>query len=134
MQKLILVRGLPGSGKSTYAQEIRYDNIWSIEADMFFMVEGNYKFDMSKLKYAHAWCQGITSNFLNQGESVVVSNTFTTMRELKPYLDMAKDFNVTVEVVECRGDYGSIHGVPEETLMKMKIRWEEYDGPVTIVE
>ena len=54
---LTLVRGLPGSGKSTFANNIT--NEFSVcEADKFFYdKEGNYNFDATKLSQAHKWCK-----------------------------------------------------------------------------
>jgi len=62
-----------------------------LETDQFWMVDGEYKFDMSRIKEAHQWCQDKTKSMLNMGQSVVVSNTFTTQKEMKPYFDMAKE-------------------------------------------
>ena len=54
---LILVRGIPGSGKSTFANLI-WNSYAICEADKFFYdKDGNYNFDPSKLKQAHEWCQ-----------------------------------------------------------------------------
>jgi adenylate kinase family enzyme len=52
---LTLVRGLPGSGKSTFANTIT--NEFSVcEADKFFYdKEGNYNFDATKLRYAQRY-------------------------------------------------------------------------------
>ncbi len=47
MKELFLLRGLPGSGKSTLAKSLSDSHI---EADMFFMKDGEYKFDGSKIK------------------------------------------------------------------------------------
>ena len=63
---------------------------------------------------------------MSQGkENVIVSNTFTTEKELKFYLDMADvcGYAVTSLVVENRHGNNSIHGVPEETMVKMKNRF-----------
>ena len=56
MKELFLLRGLPGSGKSTLAESLGNMNI---EADEYFMDGDEYKFDASKLKEAHAWCQNV---------------------------------------------------------------------------
>ena len=57
MKTLYLLRGLPGSGKSTLAKSIGGIHI---EADQYFMEDGEYKFDGSKIKLAHNYCQSQT--------------------------------------------------------------------------
>lgn len=121
-QTLILIRGIPGSGKSTLAKEFK--DYVHFEADMWFELT-KQKFGPSLLKFAHVWCQREAQWALARGHNVVVSNTFTQHWEMKPYLDMAKDFGVRSIVIVCTGKFKSIHNVPEETLRKMKERWEE---------
>ena len=121
---LILVRGLPGSGKSTIANLIDYTGFIHLETDQYWGPD--YKFDMSKLGEAHQWCQDETANMLGRGHDVVVSNTFTTKKELQPYFDIAKRFGIVPQVILCQGQYGNIHNVPVEVLEKMKNRFE-YD-------
>ena len=53
-KELFLLRGLPGSGKSTLAAQLGGS---LVEEDRYFMQYGDYKFDASKLKEAHAWCR-----------------------------------------------------------------------------
>lgn len=122
---LILIRGLPGSGKSTLAKQLRSLEIpdhW--EADMFFVEDGKYEFNRMKIGEAHKWCQEQTRNSLVSGRSTIVSNTFTTKREIEPYLEIAKETGATVSVILCQNNYGSIHNVPEETMKRMKERFE----------
>jgi hypothetical protein len=57
-----------------------------------------------------------------------VSNTFTTLKELQPYLDMANDYDVPVEVIHCTGEFENEHDVPDEVIEKMAIRWQKYRG------
>lgn len=121
--KLILIRGLPGSGKSTLAEEIDGRHI---EADQYWMVSGQYIFDANKLHQAHNWCQMECLHHLQRHHDVVVSNTFTTKKELKPYFEIAKQFNIVPIVIHCQNNFGNIHNVPEETLKKMRQRWQ-YD-------
>jgi predicted kinase len=125
MQKLMLVRGLPGSGKSTYARTLKEEGYVHMEADMYFEdAEGTYHFNPKELQAAHKWCQDRTSALLYRGRSVVVSNTFTQHWEMQPYIDMAARYNISYEIITMSDNYGSIHGVPQETIERMKQRWE----------
>ena len=90
------------------------------------MWDGEYKFDQSKLKDAHARCQLLTEKALQLDWTVIVSNTFTTKKELKPYFDLAKKFEIIPQVILCQNQFGNVHGVPDEVLKRMKLRFE-YD-------
>jgi predicted kinase len=123
MKVLIILRGLPGSGKSTLAKLICNQHV---EADMFFMQDGEYKFDATKLKHSHEWCQNKTEEWLKTGYNVAVSNTFTQEWEMMPYFALAKQYGYMVQslIVENRHNGESEHNVPQETLNKMKTRFE----------
>ncbi len=123
MTGLVLIRGLPGSGKSTIAKNL-IGWYWHVETDQFWMDGDEYKFDMSRIKEAHQWCQDKTKQMLNMGQSVVVSNTFTTAFELLPYFDIAKEFGIKPQVLLAQGQFGNIHNVPDEVLAKMAARFE----------
>lgn len=129
---LVIIRGLPGSGKSTKAKELidkGFVNDW-FETDTFFIgLDGSYNFDAGKLKEAHEWCQQSVKSSLKKGRSVVVSNTFTRIWEMEPYLEMAKSLNADVIVIECTGKYENIHGVPKEAIERMSERWETLNEP-----
>jgi predicted kinase len=124
MQKMILIRGLPGSGKSTLAKYLIGFDFFHYEADQFWMVDGEYKFDMSRIKEAHQWCQDEVRGCLTRGFSPIVSNTFTTAFELLPYFDIAKEFNIKPQVILVQGSFGNIHNVPDDVLAKMAARFE----------
>jgi DNA gyrase/topoisomerase IV subunit A len=49
----------------------------------------------------------------------------TTNKEMEPYVVLAQGHNIPVFLIECHGEYGSIHNVPEEAIRHMKNRWEE---------
>lgn len=128
--KLLLVRGLPGSGKSTYAKTypVALQGYFHIEADMYFVpADGIYRFDRTKLGAAHDWCQHQCARALERGENCVVSNTFVKRWELVPYLKMAKTLGADVDIVTCTILYGSVHGVPTEVLTRMAKSWESHE-------
>lgn len=123
MQQLILIRGLPGSGKTTLAMSLN-DCFAHYEADMFFETEDGYNFIPSKIKHAHEWCQRMAKSALDHGVNTVVANTFTTKAELQPYIDMAEERGIIPLIVECKGEWRSVHSVPARTIIKMEERWE----------
>jgi predicted kinase len=125
MKELFLLRGLPGSGKSTLAKSIGGIHF---EADMYFMKDGEYQFDITRLKDAHQWCQeGVEKSMtvLNQSH-IVVSNTFTQEWEMQPYYDLAKQYGYKVFTLIVENRHGGVneHGVPEDKLKIMKNRFE----------
>lgn len=123
MKNLFLLRGLPGSGKTTLGNTIAQH---CFAADDYFMVDGEYCFDASKLKTAHEFCQSRTRMHMELGVDVAVSNTFTQTWEMKPYFDMAEEFGYTVHslIVENRHGGVNVHGVPEEAIKKMRNRFD----------
>ena len=124
--KLYIVRGLPGSGKSTYAKSL---NCFHVEADMFHVRNKVYYFDTSKCALAHHWCsQMVFANMQDFGIDIVVSNTFVSNVEIQPYLILAKRFGYEVEVITLKTRYGNIHDVPTDVLDSMSSRWQDVDG------
>jgi predicted kinase len=128
MKKLILIRGLPGSGKSTLAQKyldyFGQDLACRFEADDYFMVNGEYIFRAEHIRKAHEDCFRKTKDALENNKVVIVSNTFTTIKELKSYFELAKLHNIKPYVITLDNSYGSIHNVPEHTMNKMKLRFQ----------
>ena len=129
MKELFLLRGLPGSGKSTLAKSL--DGI-HIEADQFFMIDGEYRFDVSKLKEAHNNCLSRVKSYMyiysskENSERIVVSNTFTQEWEMKPYFELAEKngYRVYSLIVENRHGGVNVHGVPDDKVQQMRDRFE----------
>lgn len=128
MPTLYLIRGVPGSGKSSLAQKM-YDCKmvgFYVEADDFFINDdGVYQFDPKKLNLAHNECQAATKFHLEDGLDVAVSNTSTTEAEVETYRKIAEDCNARFVsiVVESRHDGKNIHGVPPEKVEQMRKRF-----------
>ena len=127
-QTLTLIRGLPGSGKSTLARrlliESNGDAVWA-EADHYFIgSDGVYRFNKDGLSYAHKQCYNKAERALEQGQNVIVSNTFTTLKEMRPYFDLAFSYAIVPDVITCSDNFGSVHNVSDETMIRMRSRFE----------
>ena len=131
---LHLVRGLPGSGKSTFARSLKYDNSFLVEADLYFTKDGKYNFDYSLLNEAHEWCFSETENALMNGKNVIVSNTFVSKRFILRYFNLAKKLNVGFELTDLF-DSGltdeelvkrNLHSVPLDVISNMRRKYEKW--------
>lgn len=129
-KRVIIMRGLPGSGKSTKART--YGGT-IVSADDFFMQDGQYVFDPKKLPEAHATSLRLFEEALKRGDPVVVvDNTNTTAWEYQKYVDKAEQNGYAVEYdVVGSGGVGidelvkrNTHGVPEQAIKRMVDRWE----------
>ncbi len=125
---LILIRGLPGSGKSTIARSLQLGGYLHLEADMFFEVDGRYVYDASRIRDAHHWCQQSVRDALKKNLKVVVSNTFTRLQELQPYLQMTDK----IRIVEATGSWKNQHDVPIDRIRDMSARWEQIEPSTKI--
>ena len=135
MTRLVLVRGLPGSGKTTFAKSIS-KAVFS--ADDLFERSGKYKFDPTRLAEAHNDCQSRVVQALQlardnpEQSTIVVANTFVQRWEIQPYLNFASDFKCEVFVIDLfdgglsdeQLEKRNQHGVPVQTISAMRNRYE----------
>lgn len=136
MKKLILMRGLPGSGKSFLGKQLAKQaadtKIYS--TDDLFMVNGEYRFNPAKLGKFHKENQLRVEHAMGKGISlIIVDNTNTQLWEMRPYIKMAKKFGYLIECVipetawafdaeECAKK--NTHGVPLDAIKRMLARFE----------
>ena len=135
MKTLYIIRGIAGSGKTTFANTI-VDSIAVCEADQYFVDKetGEYKFNPDEIKIAHQWCKDEVENRMKYNQDtygldyseIVVSNTFTQEWEMDPYFKLAEKYGYRVFslIVENRHGGKNTHGVPDEKVEVMKNRFQ----------
>lgn len=134
MKKLIILRGLPGSGKSRLA--LQHEGAVICSADHHFEKEdGTYDFNPAELGRAHMLCQFKALDAMSSGAPVVViDNTNVRHWEYLIYQRMGDVFGYQQEVLPVGGrsyddvrEYAArnVHGVPEMKILEMAYRWEE---------
>lgn len=129
-----IMRGLPGSGKSTTVRAIKlqYKNALVVSADNYFSLEdGSYEFSKDRLSEAHENCRKVAEQAAKKGlRHVVVDNTNIMRWEMGEYFRLAGLYNYVVLLVEPRTPWAmdaaalaakNTHGVSEEHIrLKMK--------------
>ena len=130
-KNLILVRGVSGSGKSTFAEEFLFPISLIISTDDFFMVDGEYQFNPELLAENHIKCIKSVESEMKQPQqdicpNIVVHNTFTQAWEMEPYKELANryGYNFYTIIVENRHGSDSVHEIPEHIISKQRDRFE----------
>ena len=141
MSKLYILRGVPGSGKSTYGKKIVDNAIDAglsaikFEADDFFMKNGKYNWNPKLLGLAHKWCFDSVFNSFNNGtEDVIVANTFVKLKDMNTYLEMAKKHDYEVTVYRMDNHFQNVHNVPDDVINRMTENFEDYDNEIVVKE
>ena len=142
MNKVSILRGIPGSGKSHYAHTLKATTI--VSADTFFtdFQTGAYHFIPAKLGEAHSACLRDylialeRAKIYNKPCHIVVDNTNIRAIEVAPYAALALAFGAECKVITLRTGAAvavtrNIHGVPEGTIRGMfdKMVAEEKNFP-----
>ena len=129
--RLILVRGVPGSGKSTFATKV-FPGAFHVENDMFHVKDGEYRFDFNKQKDAVSWCMDMCDTALRNGMDVVVSNTFTKRKYVMAYVKLAAERGADVSVYRMTGSFKNSHSVPAAVFENMKKNFEDWLGETIV--
>lgn len=140
VKRLIVLRGLPGTGKSTRAKQMQEQFLAEgktaahYEADMYLVGEdGVYRFDPDRSHTAHEWCKRMAAESLDTCDAVIVANTNLTEQEMLVWKMLAEEKHAKLEVYHLKAVYGSIHNVPEDVIEQMRAREIDWPGE-TLVE
>lgn len=125
MKRLIILRGLPGSGKSTFAE--LFGGTICCADDYMVDADGDYFYEREKLKLCHSKCYYKFVKAVEAGdETIIIANTNVQKWEFAKYEDFAKknDYKVFHIILENRHGSENVHGCPKEKLEDMKNRFE----------
>ncbi len=137
-KQFILMRGIPGSGKSTKAKKLAGALGQIFSTDDFFCLnkDQEYRFDGSKLGKAHQWNQRRSLEAIKADiPIVVIDNTHTTIREMRsytPHIELAHRMGYEIRIEEADTDWAfdvdvlfikGTHNVPKKHLQKMLDRY-----------
>ena len=130
-KKCFVMRGIPGSGKSTRASQLAGTTGKIHSTDNFFMKNGKYVFDMNKLHRNHQLnFQAFMVDIALGISPVVVDNTNSQKWEYQKYVIAAEEAGYEVEIVNvphidpALAAQRNTHGVSEDIIRKMLARWE----------
>ena len=148
IKRMVFVRGLPGSGKSTIAKAYKEkhirpkDSCWVCATDNYWMrPDGKYDFNYDLLGWSHIWNQRRVEEILNTEVNsewdtiVVVDNTNINFSEMKPYirLGLLYKYDIVFSEPDTEWKYNveecykrNTHGVPYSTMLRMYKAWQDH--------
>lgn len=133
-----IMRGIPGSGKSWFANKILEDaNKYGVDvvihsADDYRYFDGVYVFNIYTSMYGHATCQQAATISMREGVPIVIiDNTNLYISSIRPYYEaaIANGYKVIVlNVVPPTPEVATqrnIHSVPADTIANMYAQWHQ---------
>jgi len=134
---MVILRGLPGSGKSSLAAKMiktAHHGV-SLSTDEFFIKRGVFTFKPELLGDAHAWNQRRAKDAVKDKMMlVIIDNTNTMAWEMRPYVELGLNNNYKVHIMEPDTAWKfkpkvlalkNSHNVPKQKIEIMLDRYEK---------
>jgi len=136
-QFVIIIRGIPGSGKTTLAKSIvkkfmEHDKLLvHCEADPFRINDkGEYHFDPLTDIECQNKCFKKFKDAIDSGLSAIVSNCFLQKKDMLHYVNYLKSMDIKYFIVRTENAYQNIHGVSDEMIFNMKKKFKPIDEEI----
>ena len=121
---LYIVRGVPGSGKSEVAEILAPGHHYEAN-DYFYDKKGEFHYNQYELDKAHRQCyNNVQNDMINGVERIAVANTFVKKWEYENYVESATKMGYKVVIIICKGDFTSIHNIPDTKIQSMLSNFE----------
>ena len=133
MRRVIIMRGLPGSGKSSYISQYHRDSHVCSADNYFTDSSGRYNYNQELIGEAHRHCQMDFEVALSDGSrDVIVDNTNFQKWHYIDYIKQAQTAGLQVVVINlydggCTDtllEMRNKHGVTADKIALMRERWE----------
>lgn len=137
MKTMVIMRGPPGSGKSTFVQLVREIGTAGTEPlvlslDTFRFVDGKYVFDPSREKEVVAQYHEAVKRACDTGVALIVlDNVHSRLWEFERTRKMGEAAGYRVFVLEVQAEFWTcldrmVHPVPFDKLKEIFERWESW--------
>lgn len=137
MKRIILMRGIPGSGKSWLAERFGHcGNIFSTDEFWYKEDQTRYAFDPAKLSEAHEWNRARVERYIKPADCLaIIDNTNINRRDMEPYFDLAVKYGAEVSIIQVdtplqtcidrNAARSQDRRVPEETICRMFLNMQQ---------
>jgi len=139
--QIIFLRGISGSGKTTLSDALScllgVEKVVCFSADNYFIIDGTYNFQISKISDAHSACINFMEKALQSCEYpyIIMDNTHTRLWHLSNAERIAEKYGAKIFYIDIIvPDHTHFllclkrqrHNVPEEVLLEQWVNWEKH--------